>query len=213
MMIYWACAVAVFHLISSVECDLDKPMSLSDSSQCRYAAGLTVGNRSTELECCQTIVSNNYTNVASHDWYLTTFLESLKTWNCPQFEQECKRPTFNYTDFTSLMYLRFCNRSQMEEQCCDDIQAMVTKQNTTSRATASTFDELVSKLDLISLNNQDLMNPCLQVAMYDIDSGSHVHFHEIIEPFVPFCSFVWCGFDENIFINQKVTLWTCLPNR
>ena len=212
-MIHWACAVAVFHLISSVECNSHKPMSSSDSSQCRYAAGLTVGNRSTELECCHTLVSNYCSNVSSHDRYLSTFLESLQTWNCPQFKQECERLTFNYTDFTSLMYLRFCNRSQMEEQCYDDIQTMVTKQNTTSRARASAFDELVSKLDLISLNNQDLMNPCVQVAMYDIDSGGHGHFHEIIEPIVPFCSFVWCGFDENIFINQKVSTWTCLPSR
>ena len=188
-------------------------MSLSDSYQCRYAAGLTVGNRSTELECCQTIVSNYYTNVTSHDRYLSSFLKSLQTWNCPHFHQECKRPTFNYTDFTSLMYLRFCNRSQMEERCYNDIQTVLTKQNTTSRATASTFDELVSKLNLISLNNQDLMNPCLQVAKYDIDSGGHGHFYEIIEPIVPFCSFVWCGFDENVFINQKVSTWTCLPNR
>ena len=188
-------------------------MFLSNSSQCRYAAGLTVGNRSTELECCQTVVSNYYTNFASQRRYLSTFLESLQTWNCPQFEQECKRRTFNYTDFTSLMYLRFCNRSQMEEQCYDDIQTIVAKQNTTSRATTRKFDELVSKLDLISLNNQDLMNPCLQVAMYDIDSGGHGHFHEIIEPIVPFCAFVWCGFDENVFINQKVTPWTCMPSR
>ena len=212
-MIYWACAVVVFHVISSVECDLNKPISLSDSSQCRYATGHTVGNRSIELECCQTVVSDYYTNVASHHRYLSSFLESLQTWNCPQFKQECERRTFNYTDFTSLMYLRFCNRSQMEEQCYDDIYAMVTKQNTTFRATTSAFNELVSNLDLISLNNQDLMNPCVQVAMYDINMGDHGHFHEIIEPVVPFCLFVWCGFDENIFINQKVSTWTCLPNR
>ena len=122
------------------------------------------------------VVNNYYTNVSSHDRYLSTFLESLQTWNCPQFDQECKRRTFNYTDFTSLMYLRFCNRSQMEERCYDDIQTMMTKQNTTSRATTSTFDEFVSKLDLISLNNQDLMNPCVQVAMYDIDLGGHWSF-------------------------------------
>ena len=89
----------------------------------------------------------------------------------------------------------------MEAQCYDDIQTMVTKQNTTSRATTSAFNEFVSKLDLISLSNQDLINLCLQVAMYDIDSGGYGHFHEIIEPIVPFCSFVWCGSDENVFTN------------
>ena len=212
-MIYWACVAAVFYVISSVECDLDKPMSLSDSYKCRYATGLTVGNRSTELECCQTVIRNYYSKVMSHDRYLSTFLESLQTWNCPQFKQECERGTFNYTDFSSLMYLRFCNRSEMKERCYNDIESIVTKQNTTFQTTTSTFDELVSKLDLISLNNQDLRKPCVQVAMYDIDVGGHGHFHEIIEPIVPFCSFVWCGFDENVFRNQKVSPWTCMPFR
>ena len=188
-------------------------MFLSNSSQCRYATGFTLGNRSTELECCQTVTRNYYTKVASHDRYLSTFLESLQTWNCPQFKQECKSRTFNYTVFTALIYLRFCNRSQMEEQCYNDIQSIVTKQNTAFQATTSTFDELVSKLNMILLNNQDLMNPCVQVAMYDIGSGGHGHFHEIIEPIVPFCSLIWCGFDENVFINQKVTPWTCIPSR
>ena len=108
------------------------------------------------------------------------------------------------------MYLRFCNRSQIEEQCYDDIHKMVTKQNIASRATTSALNELVSKLDLISLNNKDLMNFCVQVAMYDIDVVSHGRFYEII---VPFCSFVWCGSDENVFINQKVTLWTSMSSR
>ena len=57
------------------------------------------------------------------------------------------------------------------------------------------------------------MNPCVQVAMYDIDVGGHGHFFEIVEPIVPFCSFVWCGFDEDVFINQKVSTWTCMSSR
>ena len=89
----------------------------------------------------------------------------------------------------------------------------MTKQNTASRATTIAFDELVSKLDLISLNNQDLMNFCVQVAMYDIDVVGHGRFYEIIEPVVSFCSFVWCGSDENVFINQKVTLWTSMSSK
>ena len=188
-------------------------MSSSDSSQCRYATDLTVGNRSTELKCCQTVMRNYYSKAATHDRYLSTFLESLQTWNCPEFEQECERRTFNYTDFTAVMYLRFCNRSQMEERCYSDIQSIVSKQSTTFQTNTSTFEKLVSKLNLSCLNNEDLLNPCLQVAVYDIDSRGHGHFHEIIEPIVPFCSFVWCGFDENVFISQEVLPWTCIPSK
>ena len=69
--------------------DKDKFLSLSNKYNWHYATGLTVGNRSTELECCQTLVSNYCINVSSHSRYFSTVLESLQTWNCPQFKQEC----------------------------------------------------------------------------------------------------------------------------
>ena len=213
-MSHWACLVIVLHAMFSVKADLHRLNSYRDGSKCQYAPGLTVGNRTTELECCEIVVHDYYyTKFEPRNRSLTTFLESLQTWNCPQFQQECERRTFNFTDFTSLMYLRFCNRSQMEAQCYDDILSIVTKQNNAVQTTANRFDQLVSKLNLIALNEDDLANPCVQVAMYNGDSGNQGHYHEIIEPIVPFCWFVWCGFDENLFFKKHVAPWTCMSSR
>ena len=180
--------------------------------RCDFAPGLTVGNRTTELECCKNAARQFYRSWHSGRYYLSTFLGQLQTWNCPQFKQECERRTFNYTDFTSLVYLRFCNRSQMEKQCYDDIQNIVSKQHKGIEIT-STFDELVSKLDLNILSMEELLHPCVQIGMFDIDSGGHGHYHEVIEPIIPFCSFIWCGFDESVVDSRDISAWTCMPNR
>ena len=213
-MIYWVCVVIMLSAIVLVRADLYHLNSFPNISKCQYATGLTVGNRTTELECCETVVHDYYYSKRKpHNGYLSTFLESLHTWKCPQFQQECKRRTFNYTDFTSLMYLRFCNRSQMEAQCYNDILSIVTKQNNGIQIKTGKFSQLVSKLNLNTLSEEDLMNPCVQVGMYDSDSRNQSAYYEIIKTTVPFCSFVWCGFDENTFTKKNVTAWTCMSRR
>ena len=213
-MIYWALIVVALHAIFSVNANLHHLNSFQSSSKCQYAPGLSIGNRTTQLECCKTVVHDYYhPNFKPRNRYLTTFLESLQTWNCPQFERECERRTFDYNDFTSLIYLRFCNQSQMEAHCYGDISSIVTKQKNKIPTATSTFNQVVSKLNLDAISDEDLMNPCVQVAMYDSHSGIQGHYHEIIEPHLPFCSFVWCGFDENIFTQKRASLWTCMPTR
>ena len=213
-MIYLACVIVLAHGIFSVKAHLRELNSFPESSKCQYAPGLTVGNRTTELECCETVVHEYYySNRKPHNRYLSRFLETLQTWECPQFQHECERATFNYTDFTSLIYLRFCNQSLLEAQCFDDVLRIATKQKIVVQSTIRTFSQLVSKFKLITFTEEDLMNPCVQVGMYDSDSGRQGQYHEIIEPFVPFCSFVWCGFDENTFIQKNIAPWTCMPSR
>ena len=213
-MIHWTLVIITLPDIFFVKADLHKVNSFQGSLKCQYAPGLRVGNRTTELECCNTVVHDYYYSKREpYNIYLSTFLESLQTWNCPQFEQECERRTFNFTDFTSLMYLRFCNRSQMEAQCYNDLLGIVRKQDNEIQDTTSEFNQLVSKLNWITLSEEDLMNPCVQVAMYNRDSGSQGHYHEIIEPVVPFCSYVWCGFSESLFTKKRVSPWACMTSR
>ena len=213
-MIRLALVIVTLHDIFSVKADLHKVNSFQGSLKCQYAPGLRVGNQTAELECCETAVHDYYYSKREpYNIYLSTFLESLQTWNCPQFQQECERRTFDYTDFTSLMYLKFCNRSQMEAQCYDDILRIVSKPDNEIQNTTIEFNQLVSKLNWIILGEEDLMDPCVQLAMYDSDSGSQGHFHEIIEPVVPFCSYVWCGFNESLFTKRHVSPWTCMSSR
>ena len=213
-MIYRGCIFTVLYAVFSVKANLQQLNSFQNNSKRQSSAVLTVRNRSAELECCEKVVHDYYFSKRKpHIGYLSTFLASLQAWKCPQFQQECERPTFNYTDFTSLLYLRFCNRSLMEAKCYDDILRIVTKQSSGVQITTNKYNQLVSKLNLLTMSEEDLMNPCVQVAMYDRDSGRKNHYHEMMEPFVPFCSFVWCGFDEKVFTKKNVTPWTCLPSR
>ena len=101
----------------------------------------------------------------------------------------------------------------MEAKCCDDIPSIVTKHNSGVQAITTKYSQLVSKLNLLTLSEHDLMNPCVQAAMYDSDSWRHSQYHEIIQSFVPFCLFVWCKFDENVFTKKVVAPWTCLSSR
>ena len=110
------------------------------------------------------------TTIRPDNWYLSKFLESLETWNCSQFQQECELRPFNFTEFTSIMYMRFSNRSQMDGQCYHDILRIVMKQNNGIQITTSKCYHLVSRLNMIALSEEYLMNPCVQVAMYDSDS-------------------------------------------
>ena len=211
-MIYWACVVMAIHAMFSVKADLHNLNSYRDGSKCQYAPGLTVGNKTTEEECCKTVVHDYYTKFEPRNRSLSMFLESLQTWNCSQFQHECERRTFDFTDFTSLMYLRFCNRSQMETQCRNDIVNRVKAKNSKDQNTR-TFNQLVSKLNLTALTEKDLMNPCVQVATYNSDRTNQSLYYEIIDPIVPFCWFVWCGFNEKVFTTKQVTPWTCMSSR
>ena len=180
---------------------------------CKYAPGLTVGNRSTEFFCCNQTSQNYHRQWFAGRSYLTGYLESLKTWRCPQYKEECSLRTFAYTDFSALVYTRFCNdTSVLEEKCYYEVRSVVQKQANVALQT-STWAEVVRNLDLSVISDEDLLRPCIQIAMYDIDSGGHGHYHEVVEPIAPFCSFVWCGFDESVVSSKHISAWTCLPSR
>ena len=205
-----SCLLLIFSTIQAVT---ETPSGYVIEIECRASNGTKEENDSIDNnECCDQVVKQYYKTWSSR-FYLSSFLEILHRRNCPQFKQECKRRTFNFTDFTSLMYSRFCNRSQMEEQCYDDIRSMVIKQNNAIETTRRTFDELVLKLDLSILSNEDLMNPCVQVAMYNADPRGRGQYYEVINSKVPFCEAVWCGLDKDIASSKHISDWSCMPTR
>ena len=53
---------------------------------------------------------------------LTSFLEKLQVWKCPQFESECENRYFDFNRFTSLIYDRFCNDSAFVENCREELE-------------------------------------------------------------------------------------------
>ena len=119
------CLLLIFNTIHAIT---ETPSGYVINIQCQASNGSNEENDSFDAECCDEVVKQYYESW-SLKFYLSSFLEILQTRNCPQFKQECERRTFDFIDFTSLIYLKFCNRSLMEEQCYDDIQTIVMKQN------------------------------------------------------------------------------------
>ena len=78
---------------------------------------LFIANRTRELRCCNRVVSNLYRLWSIQRIYLSRSLETLRAWNCPQFEDVCKNRTLAFTDFSSLIYDRFCNENKLMQQC------------------------------------------------------------------------------------------------
>ena len=53
---------------------------------------------------------------------LTSLMEKLKAWNCPQFKDECKYRNFDYNRFTFLVYEKFCNNSNFKRICKNEMK-------------------------------------------------------------------------------------------
>ena len=141
------------------------------------------------------------------DINLHIYLGNLKSVDCSEFARECEKQTFAVSEFSKLIYLRFCNRSEMEARCYDDLQKVVNPQNS-----STSWENLIRKLNFNQITNEDLTNPCLQVSMLDkaLETGSR--FYEIFDV-IPFCDFIWCGFAEDIITTRAVSLWTCTPSK
>ena len=156
---------------------------------------------------CNSIAEDFRMNWYSGTRYLSRFLYNLRSLNCSHFE-ECLEQTFAFTEFTTLMYMKFCNESELMITCNDELQSGLKKQlNTNSSGYRSVVD---SKINLLELNKMELKKLCLQVDKYDPQEVPN-QYVEIIEAYVPFCSVVWCGFDKNDFINGISSIWICIP--
>ena len=144
---------------------------------------------------------------ANPEGYLWAYLDALKSYDFSQFVQECQEQTYAFTEFTYLVYLKFCNRSKLETRCFDGLQNIVDREKM-----SSTWNDLIHNMNLLQIDDADLINPCLQVAMLNKAILTQSRFHEVIA-LVPFCSVVWCGFDEDVFIHRDATSWICIPNK
>ena len=159
---------------------------------------------------CNIIVEDFSKNWHDGSRYLSRFLDNLQSLNCPQFEEVCSKQAFAFTKFTSLMYLKFCNESELMKQCFDAVENILQKQS--RMKVSGLWGEIVNNINFLELNEEELKNPCLQVAMYD-QNGTNFQYAEVIDIYVPFCSIVWCGFADVVFQSKRISVWTCMPQR
>jgi len=207
-LIYWTIFFVCFiHFVKSRNTTL-----LVNSFKCAEKSQLRE-NRTEQLLCCNSTVNNFYTSWSNGSEYLSTFLSTLKALNCPQFQQECRKQTFAITSFTELVYLKFCDRTTLESTCIDKLQQIVERQMNELLSSELSWDEAIQQLDFRTVTDEELLDPCLQIAMLDQASSSQNYFHEVIDALIPFCSITWCGFNEDVINSRSVSVWTCLSSR
>lgn len=153
--------------------------------------------------------------------YLTTHMSRLRDWNCEEFQNECENRRYAFNEFTELVYDRFCNRNEMETKCLDDIMDLIGNYNNENDGTlygigeslSNTWYNLSTKLVPSNIRLNDLTRPCVQIALFDRPEGDVGRFHEIVEPFFPFCEMVWAGYDIKTTFTRGVSPWTSMSLR
>jgi len=179
---------------------------------CRFAPGLTVGDEPRVIECCNMTVRRFESEWSLGRSYLTIFLQSLQSWGCPQFEEQCKLRLFAVSEYTERVYDFFCsNYTDFIERCYDDVNAAIMTYD--ARINNRSWENLISELTSSELSLEQLNVPCVQVALF-IAEGEHFgEFHEIIRMFLPSCEPTWCGYDGETLRSRTISAWSCMSQR
>lgn len=219
------------------------------SSSCRFSVDKFAmkRNQSLKVECCDTL----YTNFKKSWHYsmnnLVDMLRALKAWNCSQLKEECSKLTFAYTDYTKLVYSRFCNASHFVHTCkltlssaIKDLSKIVETEKGILRSQTGEAEEFFSDgsgemsfssiessgdndfvtMEKISIKHlredllpKEMITPCVQSAMIDVESMTSGILYEIKENQVAFCDIVWCSFPASYYRDQLISHWTCMPKK
>ena len=110
-------------MIILISLTITAPQNISNNhkiylvEECVAVPDLFIQNRTQELHCCKNIIKNLYANWSIQGAYLSRTLATLKAWNCPEFDKVCSNRWLAFTDYSSLVYDRFCNESSLMERC------------------------------------------------------------------------------------------------
>jgi len=183
---------------------------------------------SRRLHCCKELQSEFERYWQRPGTSLMRYLEALKSWNCPLYNEECKKGTFRFNRFSELVYDHSCDNRKFVKTCQAIVQMTVdTDPSGNSSELQSTaypssygvnnsyrreWDLIVSRLNsTFLLSHHALTKPCVQAALYE--AGNRSTYQELSSVHLPTCNVVWCGFNEEVIATGQISLWTCLPQR
>ena len=109
--------IILFYLTIVVTQNISKQNTVYIDEKCFEVPDLFIRNRTRELKCCQAILNKLYTSWYYQGAYLSRTLATLKAWNCPEFDEVCSNRLLAFTDYSSLVYDRFCNESSLIQRC------------------------------------------------------------------------------------------------
>lgn len=183
---------------------MDRTRTKSGKLICRFRGPYKSMNRKHELECCRETVKYFRRVWFNGGYYLTTYFEKLKIWRCPQYEQECRNKTYAFNDFSRLVYAHNCNQSSLEQECASAVKSAIGKPSIVS------WNDVINDINSSELSFEQLIEPCVQIALYQSKTGGDGHFHEVVDVFIPFCGISWCGYDSSTVYSRSISSWTCM---
>ena len=196
---------------------------------CVYAPGLLPGNATEVQQCCQLITIRYRFRWSVGQAYLTTYLQSLRSWGCPQFEEECRDRVYAFTDYSALMYDYYCNYTDFVRKCSNVVNSTYMRHRLGVVPSAVPKNDFKTNLDDVTLitewrnivenlessyfSIEELTFPCMQVALYEAEQEHIGEYHEIVRSDLPSCGLSWCGIDGPTVRDRDITTWDCLPSR
>ena len=111
------CILIVVYFFAFAQAQSEESEIISLEDTCTPVPGLFIENRTREIECCDVIIANLYRLWSTQRVYLSKTLATLKSWNCTQLDQFCSNRSLAFTEYTALMYDRFCDESQLFQSC------------------------------------------------------------------------------------------------
>ena len=226
---------------NSTNINLENDLETLSPLACQFAPGLRVGNRMRELHCCNETVKEYYLLWSTVSLPLTRFLETLRQWDCPQFQEQCEKKIFAFTDYTELVYDYFCNYPNLVEKCLPRvvkivssaqdrlnysisdtslIESLLTSTNSAQKSndfgesiSAKRWRNAISQIHPARMTLEELLEPCVEIAQYDQEEVHDGSYQELINFLVPTCQLTWCGFSGEAFRDHVISFWTCLSSR
>ncbi|XP_039261707.2 uncharacterized protein LOC120337872 [Styela clava] len=163
-----------------------------------------------KAKCCKDEYDRYKERWFNGGYYITTLLERLERWQCEEFKMECTARTYNFTTFTDLVYDKFCDRRSMEFKCKSVVTSAVEDYEFLDSSEKLEWMTLANSLVSSKMKIHDVIKPCIQIAIFDSNSGGVGRIHEIVEPYLPFCGLLWDGYDIDTAENVTVSAWTNL---
>lgn len=159
-------------------------------------------------KCCQYQYNTYAQDWNAGSYYLVEMLEVMQRWDCKEFEAECEKRTWSFTEYSRRIYDLFCRRSDLERQCYQEIVSAAIKYNFQKESAFNkSWTFVIESLDSSVMEMNDLAQPCIQAALFDRKDVGVGRFHEIMEHSVPFCGLQWEGYDYNTTVFRGVSIW------
>lgn len=162
---------------------------------------------------------------------LGDYLRALKNWNCTTFVRECAERNYAFSQYTSLMYDRFCSPVHFEKSCESKLlpytrnetlanywivadegsghdRSEVTSNLRTGWSEALHVDSLKR-----GMTQEDQMEPCVQAALVNINNFSSGRYFETKQHEMAFCDISWCAFTTEVFKTKHISDSVCMPEK